>query len=81
MTTRRDIALAELKKRIAEQRARLDPKLLRMAEKAALSAGAGEKVPYDRESAVRAVELFLTGHDDRDAFERRLRDLLAKNRN
>jgi hypothetical protein len=81
MTTRRDKALAELRLRISEQRARLDPKVLKMAERAARSGNAGEKLPYDRESALKAVELFLQSHDDRGDFERRLRAALIRDKN
>ena len=80
--TSREKALNELKRRIEEQKARVDPKLLKLAEKAALSgAKSGETTPYDRAAAVEAVEIFLEEHKDRKGFERRLAELIFKSRN
>ena len=78
----REKALEELKRRIEEQKARVDPRLLRLAEKAA-RAGVqdGETRPYDRAAAVRAVEIFLEEHRDRKGFERKLAALIFKSRN
>ncbi len=78
----RDKALEILKKQMAVQKQRLDPKLLQIAEKAASLKQEGraqkDMVPYDREAAARAVQLFLKNHEDRGAFEQQLLDLLRK---
>lgn len=87
----RAAALAELKKLMAEQKARLDPALLARAAEAAAKAQppAGpsaslppaqpQTVPYDRESAARAVELFLGDHKGGAKFRARLMEYLVKN--
>lgn len=78
----REAALRTLKRQIAEQRARLDPRLLEMAaQAAALSqkpAAARQEgmVPYDRAAAAAAVRLFLQNHPDAAAFEKELLALL-----
>jgi hypothetical protein len=78
----REKALEELKRRIEEQKARIDPRLLRQAEKAALSgAKAPQAAAYDRTTAIRAIEIFLEEHGDREGFERRLAEFIFKNRN
>lgn len=78
--TRREKALEELKKQIRAQKSRLDPRLLKMAEKAAALRHEGKEgrdmVAYDRKSAARAVEIFLSRHGDRANFEQRLLALL-----
>jgi hypothetical protein len=78
----RDRALDELKRRISEQKARIDPRLLKLAESAALRRLPGESaaVPFDRESSAKAVELFLRHHADPRGFERRLAEFAQKNR-
>lgn len=78
---KRQKAIEELQKQIREQRSKLDPKLLKIAEKALRAAGTGGKdhIPYDRKSATAAVELFLTGHKDAEGFKRRLLEMLGKN--
>jgi hypothetical protein len=79
MTTR-EKALAELKRQIKEQRARLDPKLLKMAEIAAKTVKMEDNsVPYDRESASKAVEMFLAGHADSKGFRQKLLEMIRKN--
>lgn len=81
--TSREKAIEELKKQMAEQRQRLDPRLLEIAGKAAAlkQEGRAKKnmVPYDRDRAAEAVSLFLQGHDDRHNFEQRLKALLKDN--
>lgn len=78
----REKALEELKRRIEEQKARVDPMLLKRAERAAMSGVKdGPTAPYDRAAAVRAIEIFLGEHRDRAGFERRLAELIFKNRN
>ena len=79
--SRREEALQKLRAQIAEQRARLDPKVLRAAERAAALAQNPEKtardmVPYDRDSAAEAIRLFLDSHDDQAAFQAKLLQLL-----
>lgn len=84
--TPREKALLELKKKIKEQRGRIDPKLLELAGKAASLSHEGkagkDMVPYDRKTAAKAVELFLRGKkDDRAEFEERLMALIRKKMN
>jgi hypothetical protein len=78
----RDEALEILKKQMQVQKERLDPKLLQIAGKAAAlkQEGKAQKnmVPYDREAAAKAVQLFLKNHDDRADFEQRLLAMLRK---
>ncbi|MBL8711845.1 MAG: hypothetical protein JNM12_03015 [Alphaproteobacteria bacterium] len=78
----RDKALEILKKQMQAQKARLDPKLLQIAGKAAALKQEGkaqkDMVPYDREAAAKAVQLFLKNHDDRADFEQRLLAMLRK---
>lgn len=80
----RQKALAELKKQIAEQRARLDPKLLKLAAQAASLSQkeAAERqnglVPYDRGAAAEAIRLFLEDHPDSAAFEQALQELIRR---
>lgn len=77
----RDKAIEELKKQMALQKERIDPKLLQAARKAANLKQEGrakkDMVPYDREAAADAVALFLHNHADKD-FEQRLRALLKQ---
>lgn len=83
--TPREKALLELKRLMKEQKERIDPKLLKMAEKAAALSQEGktaeDMVPYDRKTAAKAVEIFLRGHDDRADFEERLMALIRKKTN
>ncbi|MBI1214444.1 MAG: hypothetical protein GC185_01335 [Alphaproteobacteria bacterium] len=85
----REKALEELKRQIREQKARIDPAVLKIAERAARiaqkqqeremregKAGANEMVPYDREAAAEIVALFLQNRGDREDFERKLLLLL-----
>lgn len=81
MSSSRENAIAELKKLIAAQRDRLDPKVLKAAERAAKTQQEGrvhqDMVPYDRDSAQAAVALFLKNHDDPQKLEQRLKALLS----
>lgn len=81
----RDKAIEELKKQIAAQRDRLDPKVLKAAERAAKTQQEGrthkDMVPYDRDSAQAAVALFLQNHDDPRKLEQRLKALLSSKDN
>jgi hypothetical protein len=78
----RDKALEILKKQMQVQKERLDPKLLQIAGKAAALKQEGkaqkDMVPYDREAAAKAVQLFLKNHGDRADFEQRLLAMLRK---
>ena len=78
----RDKAIDVLKKLISEQKSRIDPKILARAADAAGKKPAAEKsgsVPYDREAAGKAVELFLKNHGDAPGFKEKLLQLLKKN--
>lgn len=83
-TDRRNAAIAALKKQIAEQRARLDPDVLKRAAQAAeLSQKTPEEraaglVPYDRAAAAEAIRLFLQNHPDAAHFEEELMSLLRQ---
>ncbi|MFN7114510.1 MAG: hypothetical protein ACK4PK_09180 [Alphaproteobacteria bacterium] len=77
----REAALARLKQLIEEQRARLDPRVLKLAAQAAALSqqphgGQESMVPYDRDAAAQAVRLFLQNHPDAEAFEKELLTLL-----
>lgn len=79
----REEALKKLRAQIAAQRARLDPKVLRAAERAAALAQNPEKnadnmVPYDRDSAAEAIRLFLEAHEEQAEFQARLLQLLKQ---
>ncbi len=81
----RDDALKELQRQIDAQRARLDPKVLKLAEQAArLSQAAMPDVespvliPYDRDAAAEIIRLFLKNHRDAPEFEARLLELLQQ---
>ncbi len=75
---KREKALQELQRQIRAQKARLDPKLLEMAAAAAGGGKGPDTVPYDRESATRAVEMFLANHDDSKGFRQRLLEMIRK---
>ncbi len=81
---RREKALEMLKKQIADQRARLDPKLLKLAAQAAslsqkpASARNEGLVPYDRSAAAETIRLFLKSHPDAKGFEKELMDLIRR---
>lgn len=81
----RDKALEDLKAQIREQRTRLDPKLLAMAEQAVRDAMGGGKgapgkdgIPYDRKAAEQAIETFLKNHPDAAGFRARLLEMIRK---
>ncbi len=81
---RREEALETLKRQIAAQRARLDPKLLKLAEQAASlsqkpAAAKNEGlVPYDRDAAAETIRLFLKDHPDAKGFEKELMSLIRR---
>lgn len=72
--TRRQQALDELKKLVADQRARLDPAVLEQVAAAIASPENNRNAsePYDRAAATKAVELFLSQHKDKADFRQRL---------
>lgn len=78
----REKAIAELKRQMAEQRARIDPEVLKKAQKAAAQSQKppaqrkADMVPFDREAAARVVKKFLENHDDPEALARALKDRL-----
>lgn len=78
----REKAIAELKRRMAEQRARIDPEVLKKAQKAAAQTQKppaqrkADMVPFDREAAALVVKKFLENHDDPEALARALKDRL-----
>lgn len=75
----RQKAIDALKKQIREQRTRLDPKLLKLAEHAIAAAmKIGDTVPYDRKTAEAAIETFLKNHPDAKGFRARLLDMIRK---
>lgn len=79
----REEALKKLRAQIAEQRARLDPKVLRAAARAAELAqnpqkSADSMIPYDRDQAAEAIRLFLEAHEDQAAFQAKLLQLLKQ---
>lgn len=74
---RRQQAIEELQRLVRDQRARLDPDVLaRVAQAlggpAPAAAKASSSVPYDRDAATRAIELFLAQHKDKADFRARL---------
>ena len=78
---KRQKALDALKEQIRQQRERLDPKLLKMAEQAvrgAMPGAAKSAIPYDRETAAAAVETFLKNHPDAKGFRAKLLELIRK---
>jgi hypothetical protein len=84
--TNREKALNALKKQIRDQRARIDPAVLQRAQEALAAKAAGitpppATVPYDREAALAAVELFLKDHADATAFSQKLAARLRKDSN
>jgi len=78
----REKAIAELKRQMAEQRARIDPEVLKKAQKAAAQSQKppaqrqADMVPFDREAAARVVQKFLENHEDPEAVARQLKDML-----
>lgn len=84
---KREKALEELKRRIREQKARIDPLVLKLAQSAALSRVPDATVdipvatvPFDRDAAAHIVALFVKGQHNPREFERRLAAFLMKNR-
>ncbi len=80
----RDKAIQELKEQIEAQRARIDPDVLKKAEKAAAASqkpkAKADMVPFDREAAALVVRMFLDRHDDPEWFKRQLQAQLKKER-
>lgn len=81
--TSREEALKKLRAQIAAQREKLDPKVLKAAQRAAELAQNPKKspddfIPYDRQSAAEAIRLFLNTHEDSTDFEKKLLDLLKQ---
>jgi len=82
----RDKAIAELRKQMAEAKARLGPEKMRELEALAKrmnppSASAPaekDSVPYDRKTATKAIELFLQGHENPGRLKTLLLALLKK---
>lgn len=82
----REEALEKLRAQIAAQREKLDPKVLKAAQRAAEIAQNPQKspdslIPYDRESAAEAIRLFLDTHEDSADFEKKLLALLKQQQN
>lgn len=81
---RKQKALAELKRLVRDQRARLDPAILaQVAQKLAPQANSATPTepatePYDRAAATRAIELFLAAHKDKADFKARLFSFIQK---
>jgi hypothetical protein len=76
-------AIEELRKRIREQKARVDPDILAAAAKAAEkrrsdSARKKDFLPYDRKAAAKAVEIFLKTHANAAEFRAKLLRFLKK---
>lgn len=78
-------AIEDLKKRLREQKARINPEILASAVAAAknkMEKPAPEEadtVPYDKEAAGKAVELFLRSHSNAAEFRKKLLLFLKKN--
>lgn len=95
--SKKQAAIDLLKSQIREQRARIDPEVLKRAQAYALennpfdpkkqgqaakkppAAETATAEPYDRESAAKAIELFLRDHKDRKGFQERLLAHMKKN--
>lgn len=81
---RKQKALAELKRLVRDQRARLDPAVLaQVAQKLTpqpntATPAAPTSEPYDRAAATRAIELFLAAHKDKADFKARLFSFIQK---
>ncbi len=80
---RKQKALAELKRLVRDQRARLDPAVLehvaqKLAPGIAKPAAAPASEPYDRAAATRAIELFIAAHKDKADFKARLFSFIQK---
>jgi hypothetical protein len=75
-------AIEHMKKLIQQKRAEIDPRVLKMAQRAAEESqglkAKGGTVPYDRESATKAVELFLSRHPEQKRFRAKLLAFLTK---
>lgn len=83
---KRQKALDALKEQIRRQRAEIDPAVLQKAQKAAESKNSDpilkpETVTYDKKSAQKAIEIFLSDHADQEKFVKQLSLFLEKNKN
>jgi len=83
---KREKALDVLKKQIRDQRERIDPAVLQRAQEALAAKAAGvsaapDSVPYDRETARAAVELFLKDHTDAEGFSLKLARKIHQDKN
>ena len=78
----REKALEELRRHIEEQKARVDPELLKRAAEAAKEhmPRQEDRLAYDRKAAIKAVELFLRSHPDPKDIERLIAEIVAKTR-
>jgi len=82
---KRKSAIEELKKQIRLGRERLGPEGIKELENLAKgivkpkqTAKPSGALPYDKQAALKAFELFLKNHGDPKEFERRLLALLKK---
>jgi hypothetical protein len=82
---KRQKAIEELKKQMQMARERLGPEGVKELEKLAkgiqqpkAAAVPPGMVPYDKEAAAQALEIFFKNHDDPKTFEKRLRELIKK---
>jgi hypothetical protein len=71
--SRKADAIAELQRLLRQRRAEIDPAVLARAR-----AAADGSVPYDRKSAEKAVETFLSNHPD-EGFRARLIAFIGRN--
>lgn len=81
MDDKRQKEIDAIHKMIREQRARLDPEVLAIAERIAklsqnIPLGNSGNIPYNRDSATKAIELFLKSHSNAKEFQTKLFALL-----
>ena len=83
---KREKAIRDMQEMIRRKRAEIDPAVLEKAQHAAMEKLKGRKekppsgtVPYDKEAARRAVEMFIARHPEQKKFRSRLLDFLQKN--
>lgn len=75
---RRQALLDHLKKLVREKRATINPAVLAKAQRVAEHTQQDDKIPYDRKSAAKAVDIFLKSHPDQQNFRVRLLEFLSK---
>ena len=75
---KRQKAIEEIKKKMQEQRARLNPDVLAYAQKAAARPQKQATVPYDKDAAQKAVELFLRDHKNAKGFTAKLSSFMKE---